>query len=69
MELYCYRHPDKKAVAILNGKYPVCQECGTAFQIAVLNAGEMLGIAIQGEPQALLIPQKECATDNYMSSN
>lgn len=58
MELYCYRHPHKKAVAIVNGKYPVCKDCADDATVAILNAGEMLGIAIRGVPQALIIPQE-----------
>lgn len=68
-ELYCYRHPSRRAEAIIQQKYLVCHDCGTAFQIEVLNAGAMLGIAVKGEPVALLIPQEEYAPDNYISIN
>lgn len=57
-ELYCCKHPERKAVAILNKKYPMCQECTTESQVEILNSGEMLGIAYRGEPQALIIPKK-----------
>ncbi len=58
MELYCYKHPDREVIAILNKKLPLCQECVTESQVQILNSGEMLGIAFRGEPQALIIPRK-----------
>ena len=58
-KFHCYKHKDREAVAIFNKKYFVCQECVDEAMVAVLNAGEMLGIAFQGEPHALVIPQKK----------
>ena len=58
MEIYCHRHPDRIAVAILNGKYPICDDCVVDTSAYILNAGGMVGLAVKGEPKALLIPQK-----------
>ena len=54
----CYKHKDRKAVAVINKEYPVCDDCVTDAMAYILNAGEMVGLSCRGEPKALLIPQK-----------
>ena len=53
----CYRC-GKEAVVKVNGRWLMCEKCQLEFSVEVLNSGKPLVIAIQGEPQALLIPQK-----------
>jgi len=58
-KLICYKHKDREAVAILNKECPICDECVTDAMAYILNSGEMVGISARGEPQYLLIPQRE----------
>lgn len=59
LRLHCVRHTDKRAVAVINGRFPMCQKCIDKSTIEILNAGEGIILAFQGEPQALIIPQVE----------
>lgn len=60
----CYKHKDRKAVAVINKEYPVCDDCVTDAMAYILNSGAMVGISAQGNPVALLIPQKEKIIEN-----
>ena len=48
----------KKAVVLVNHKWYMCEACHIEHAVAALKRGEMLGIAVKGEPKALIIPQE-----------
>lgn len=58
-KLKCYYHPNRRAVVILNQRYPLCRACNYKVIEAVLTQGERLCVACQGEPQALVLPISE----------
>jgi NMD protein affecting ribosome stability and mRNA decay len=49
----------KEAVAVLNKKMPLCQECVIAAEAYSLKIGAMVGISLQGESRYLIIPRED----------
>ena len=58
-KLKCCEHPQREAVAVLDQRFPLCQDCVEEAMVTVLNRGSRLCIACQGEPQALVLPISE----------
>lgn len=46
----------KEAVAILNKKIPLCQDCVIESEAYSLSIGAPVGISLQGKPQFLIVP-------------
>lgn len=53
----------KKAIARFNNRL-VCRDCGHRVQVSTLRMGGQLLIAVQGEPVALVIPNRADSKQN-----
>lgn len=55
MKLKCFKHPKRNAIAVMDKKYPMCQECTTQSQFEVLQRRGRFGVAVQGDLKGIIV--------------